>query len=173
MAKDLILGRVRRNWARGSCVPQISDEVTFKLTEPEMSMLADIASTKMLADMGDKDANKKMAGVRKKVKKLQKQARKGDPAAKRALLVLAESGVFRGVSSFTLGAWSAGENLVPNTTYRAAVVKHALRLANGKTPSTKHFWQAKNKVDGVMAEAGLSLYLPGARPGRITAGVPS
>ena len=172
MARDLLLGRTKWNWARGghACSSPVSDEVTFKLTPPEMAMLADLASTKMLADLGDRTASKKMADVKRRLKLLQRKARQGDPKAKRSLLVLEESGVFRRTQSFTLGSFIGGEALVPNTAYRVAVLRQARKIAGGNTPSTKHFFHAKQAVDGAMASAGLSLYLPGARPGRITQG---
>lgn len=172
MAKDLIFGRTRRNWSRGGCAAPISDEVTLRLTEPEMAMLADIASAKALADMGDRVAQKKMSGVKKKLKGIQKSARRGDPKARRSLLVLEESGVFRGIQTFSLGAFVGDDrSLVPNVSYRAAVLRQA-RKVGGVRPTTKDFFAAKKAVDGAMASAGLSLYLPGARPGRVTAGVP-
>lgn len=166
MAHDLFFGKTRRNWARGTgrkaCV---SDEVDFRLTETEMRQLADLTATKMLADSGDRAARKKMAAVAKKVAVLKSKAVRGDVPSQRALRVLSECGVFRGVQSFSLG----GEGrLVPNTAYRAAVLKQALRRG-GNRPTTKDFFQAKKTVDGVMQSAGLSLYLPGAGPGRVTA----
>ena len=173
MARDLIFGRTKRNWSRGACAaPQLSDEVTLRLTDAELAMLADIASTKALADMGDRSAQKKRSGVKKKLKGIQKAARRGDPKARRSLLVLEESGVFRGIQTFSLGAFVGDDtSLVPNVAYRAAVLRQAHKVSGGR-PSTKDFYSAKKAVDGAMASAGLSLYLPGARPGRVTAGVP-
>jgi hypothetical protein len=168
MAHDLLFGRTQRNWSRGSCLTTqpISDEVTVKLTESEMNMLADLASTKMLADLGDKSARKKMRAVSKKVAGLKKQAKRGDSKAKRALYVLNETGVFRGVQSFSMGGVDSSSR-IPNTAYRATIVKQAAKLAGNKTPSTKHFYLAKKAVDNVMDNAGISLYLPGSRPGRV------
>ena len=66
MACDLILGRTRRNLSRGACAapsstpPPVSDEVTLRLTEPEMAMLADLAATKMRADLGDRQATARL-----------------------------------------------------------------------------------------------------------------
>jgi hypothetical protein len=171
MAKDLIFGKTKRNWSRGACAtpsstpPPVSDEVTLRLTEPEMAMLAYLAATKMRADLGDREAGKKMRDMAKKVARLQKQSKRGDAGAKRALLVLAESGVFRGTQSFTLG-----EALVPNTTYRATILRQAMKVAGGGRPSTKDFFRAKSAVDRAMDQAGVALYLPGSRPGRATAG---
>ncbi len=166
MPHDLFFGKTRRNWARGTSRKAcMSDEVDFRLTETEMRQLADLTTTKMLADSGDKSARKKMSVIAKKVASLKAKAARGDVASQRALRVLSESGVFRGVQSFSLG----GEGgLVPNTAYRAAVLKQALRRG-GRRPSTKDFFQAKKNVDGVMQSAGLALYLPGAGPGRVTA----
>jgi len=166
MARDLLFGTTRRNWARGTgrkaC---LSDEVDFRLTVAEMQQLADLTTTKMLADSGDKSARKKMAVVARKVAALKAKAARGDESAKRALRVLSESGVFRGVQSFSLGG---GGGQVPNLAYRAAVLRQAKRNG-GRQPTTRDFFRAKKTVDGVMQSAGLSLYLPGAGPGRITA----
>jgi len=147
-------------------VKPAADEITVKLTESEMDLLADLASTKMLADLGDKSARRKMRAVIKKISGLRKQAKQGDPKAKRALYVLNETGVFRGTQSFSLGGVGF-EAQIPNTSYRATIVKRASKLAGGKSPTTKHFWIAKKTVDKVMDDAGISLYLPGSRPGRV------
>jgi hypothetical protein len=166
MAHDLFFGKTRRNWARGTSRKAcLSDEVDFRLTETEMRQLADLTTTKMLADSGDKAARKKMAVVAKRVASLKAKAARGDVASQRVLRVLSESGVFRGFQSFSLGG--AGGH-VPNTTYRATVLKQA-RRRGGNHPSTKDFYHAKKAVDGVMQSAGLALYLPGAGPGRVTA----
>jgi len=170
MACDLILGRTRRNWSRGCPAPvpapePTSDEVTLRLTEPEMAMLADLAATKMKADLGAREAKKKMLAMAKKVASLQKQSRRGDAGAKRALLVLSESGVFRGTQSFTLG-----NELVPNTAYRATVLRQAMKVSGSRKPTTLDFYRAKSAVDRAMGQAGISLYLPGSRPGRVTEG---
>lgn len=167
MARDLILGRTRRNWSRGSCSPQIAstDEVDFRLTPPEMAMLAELAATKMRADAGDKAAKKKVAEFARKVTVLKARARRGDASATRALRVLTESGVFRGTQTFSLG----GDVVIPNLTYRAVVLRQAHKVAGGRKPSTRDFYRAKSSVDKVMGRAGISLFLPGARPGRVTA----
>ena len=52
--------------------------------------------------------------------------------------------------------------------YRATVMKQAIKDARGKTPSTKHLFGAKKKVDEFLGKAGVSIFLPGARPGRRT-----
>jgi hypothetical protein len=181
MAYDILLGKTRRNWARGAQTTVIPPEIpqegvaTIQLTEAEMDKLADIAATKIAADMGNKAALRKMVVVRKNVAKLQRVARKGDPAArakaKRALAVLEQSGVFRDYQSFSLTDLSGDAletSLVPNTAYRAAILSRAVKLAGGRKPTTKDFHGAKKSVDKDMSAAGLSLYLPGARPGRIT-----
>jgi hypothetical protein len=177
MAYDILFGKSRRNWARGCGVAVIPPEMpqagvaSIVLTEAEMDKLADIAATKVAADMGNKAALKKMAVVRKNVSKLQKQARKGDPKARRALAVLEQSGVFRDYQSFSLTDLSGAvseTSLVPNTAYRAAILSRAVKVAGGRRPTTRHFHAAKKSVDKDMSAAGLSLYLPGARPGRIT-----
>jgi len=178
MARDLILGRTRRNWARGEgCGPRallvtttVSDEVTLRLTPAEMSMLADLSATKMRADAGDRKAKSKMARVSKNLTSFRARAKRGDKEAQRTLLVLQESGVFRGVQSMTLG----GEQplgTVSNVDYRVAVLRQAVRAAKKakrKKPTTLDFYKAKTAVDGAMRDAGLSLYLPRARPSRQT-----
>ncbi len=167
MAHDLILGKIRRNWSRGSCSPKpvSTDEVDFRLTPPEMSMLAELAATKMRADAGDRQAKKKVADFARKIAALKFKAKRGDATAIRALRVLSESGVFRGTQTFSMG----GDVVIPNITYRAVVLQQAHKVAGGRKPSTKDFYRAKSKVDRVMGRAGISLFLPGARPGRITA----
>jgi hypothetical protein len=57
---------------------------------------------------------------------------------------------------------------IPHDTYRATVVKQAIKAAGGKKPTTKDFFRAKEAVDKVIGKAGISLYLPGAQPGRRT-----
>lgn len=185
MARDLILGRTKRSWARGTCttrsrvlVPALpgrsapaSDEVTLRLTPAEMTQLSDLAVTKLLADSGNKTARAKLAGVVRGLAKTRARAARGDAAAKRTLLVLRESGVFRGVRSVSLGA-DYPSGFVPNTNYRVAVLRQAVKSAkqNGRrTPTTKDFYRAKSAVDGLMSREGLALYLPRARPGRVTA----
>jgi len=174
MAYDLAFGRrTRRNWSRDS-VPRslvvvqkitMSDEVTFQMSPKEMAMLADLAETRMRADAGDKKARRKMAEFAKKVRVLEKKARKGDAEARRTLLVLRESGALQPVQSITMGM---GLELVPNDNYRAAVYRQAMRRAGGKRPTTVDFYRAKSAVDGMMRKIGASLYLPGARRGRVT-----
>lgn len=165
MALDLILGKTRRNWAR-EAIPTPSapsDEVSLKMTEAEAAMVADLAATKMRAEAGDRAAKKKLAASMKKIAKLRRLART-DQGARRTLLVLQESGVLRGPAlTFAMGAE------IPNVTYRRAVFKQALRSAGGRRPSTIDVFRAKAAVDGVMRKAGISLYLPGAERGRITA----
>jgi hypothetical protein len=167
MAHDLIFGRTRRNWSRGSCLAlaPITSEAEFRLTPPEMAMLADLAATKMRADGGDRAAQKKIAQVIRKVASLKARSKKGDAIATRTLKVLNESGVFRGTQSFSMGA----ELQIPNITYRAAVLRQAAKASGGKRPTTKDFFRAKSAIDKVMGKAGISLFLPGSRPGRITA----
>ena len=171
MAIDLLYGRTKRSWARGTPVLEEpvsspSDEVTLRLTVAEMDMLAKMAATKALADSGDRSAKKQMSAVVRRVAGLKKQAAKGDEKARRTLLVLRESGVFRGTTTFAMGA----DAVVPNTTYRAVVLSQAVKAAGGKKPTTKHFYAAKKAVDRAMGAAGIGLFLPGSRPGRVTSG---
>jgi hypothetical protein len=166
MARDLFLGRTRRNWARGACsrsLTPISDEVTFRLTELEIAMLAELAATRARASSGDRSAKKKIAGLAKKLASLERRAARGDAAARRTLLVLRESGALQPVQVLTMG----GEQ-VSNTDYRVAVLRQARRLAGGRPPRTLDFARAKSAVDGAMRAANISLFLPGSRQGRVT-----
>lgn len=202
MARDLILGKTKRNWARGTSSPRMltdqarsqasslpaTDEVTLRLTPREMAELSDLAATKLLADSGDRAAKTKLARVIRGLAKVRTRAARGDTAAKRTLLVLRESGVFRGVRSVTLGSpgtscpgdwcrtrvagYDLPGSLVSNTNYRVAVFRRALRNAKAsgrRAPTTRDFYRAKSAVDGLMDKGGLTLYLPRARPGRVTA----
>lgn len=178
MARDLFFGHTRRNWARGlrptggcsTAQPTMSDEVTLRLTEPEIAMLAEVAATKARADAGDRASRKKIAKLTARVAKLKQRASRGDASARRTLLVLNESGVFRPTQTITMGGplCVLGEQ-ISNQDYRVAVLKQARRTAGGQAPTTLHFFKAKSAVDGTMRRAGLSLYLPGSRPGRVTA----
>lgn len=144
----------------------LTDEVDFKLTAAEMAMLADLASTKVAADSGDKKAKKKIAGVVKKMAQLRARARGGDASAARSLRVIDESGVFRGqIQSFSMGE---EVTRIPNVAYRAAVLKQACQKAGSRKPTTRDFYAAKKAVDKTMGQAGIRLFLPGSRPGRVT-----
>lgn len=60
---------------------------------------------------------------------------------------------------------------ISNTVYRAVIHKQARKHAghNGhKQPSTKDIFLAKAAVDKAIGKAGISLYMPGAQPGRRT-----
>lgn len=169
MAYDLLRGRTSRNWARGShrSACSLTDEVDFKLTPVEMSMLADLASTKMAADSGDRVARKKIALVVRGLAALKARARRGDASAQRSLRVLDESGVFRGgIQTFSMGDDDVRE--IPNVAYRAAVLRQACKAAGPRKPTTRDFFAAKKAVDKTMGQAGIRLFLPGSRPGRIT-----
>jgi hypothetical protein len=178
MARDLFLGRTRRNWARESCSsspsgrrpsPPITDEVSLRLTEPEIAMLAELAATKSRAEAGDRPSRKKMQKLNKRVASLKKKAVRGDASAKRTLLVLNESGVFRPTQTITMGGpLCVSGAQISNKDYRVAVLKQARRVAGNQTPTTIHFFKAKSAVDGTMRKAGLSLFLPGSRRGRVT-----
>jgi hypothetical protein len=181
MALDLIFGRTRRSWARGSEISRpassaflmvtMTDEVTLRLTEPEIAMLSEMSATKMRADAGDRAAQKKMRGLAKRMRGLEERARRGDAAARRSLLVLRESGVFQPTQTINMtGMTGMGGEQVSNQSYRIAVLRQARRLAGPRPPTTLDFFRAKSAVDGTMRKAGISLYLPGSRPGRVTAG---
>lgn len=174
MAWDLLFGKTKRNWARG-CAPRtpqrlaLTDEVDFRLTETEMKTVVEIVALKAKADAGDPEARLKMKILAKRMISLRARAKKGDRAAKRALDVLRETGIFNETQTITLGN---DPSLISNNTYRVAVFNQARRLAkrsNRRRPATKDFYLAKRAVDNVMSHAGISLYLPGARRGRLMA----
>lgn len=174
MAWDLLFGKTKRNWAR-SCAPRapqrlaLTDEVDFRLTETEMKTVVEIVALKAKADAGDPEARLKMKILAKRMISLRARAKKGDRAAKRALDVLQQTGVFNESQTITLGN---DPQLIAHDTYRIAVLNQAQKLArksNRRRPTTKDFYLAKKAVDNVMSQAGISLYLPGARRGRLTA----
>lgn len=174
MARDLVLGRTRRNWARGpvgSTKIAVTDEVDFRLSADEMKMVSDVAATKMSADAGDPRSKRKLADLRRKISLLEKLSKKGNPQAKRTLDVLRQSGVFQKSQTFSLGYEMPVQANIAHDDYRVAVLRQAQRLAKmsgAKRPTTKQFYLAKKAVDGTMAEHGISLYLPGSRPSRLT-----
>lgn len=198
MAHDLFFGHTRRNWARGSHLPEpspvsdLTDEVTEKFTGEEMTFIAKLAETKARAEAGDKVAKKQYAKMPKTVLALKNRAKKGDSKAKRMLTVLEKSGLFNQGQTMIitdtsgdigydeiLGSFVRDEDRVrgcesgcgaaiPNSNYRVAIIRQAIRGSNGKHPSTKDIFLAKSKVDRIIGKAGISLYLPGARPGRRT-----
>lgn len=51
--------------------------------------------------------------------------------------------------------------------YRALVMNRALKLGRGK-PNTKHFYEAKSVVDQSLGRGGVTITIPGAKPGRRT-----
>jgi hypothetical protein len=159
-------------------------------------MLAELAATKSRAEAGDRSSRKKMRKLVARVASLKKKAIRGDASAKRTLLVLNESGVFQPTQTITMGGPPCGSNAceaerlsrsrsiaggfgnplrvpmsgeqISNQNYRIAVLKHARRVAGNQPPTTLHFFKAKSEVDGTMRNAGISLFLPGSRPGRVT-----
>lgn len=97
MAHDLIFGKNKRNYSRAvtqSPTTPISDEVTFLFSESEKSMIDKISTARMKAGSGDRDAIKTLAKFAKDMAKVKARASKGDPKAKRIMLVLRESGLF-------------------------------------------------------------------------------
>ena len=57
---------------------------------------------------------------------------------------------------------------IPNSTYRATVHKYAVKHAGGGRPTTKDIFLAKTAVDQAIGKAGITLFMPGAKPGRRT-----
>jgi hypothetical protein len=52
--------------------------------------------------------------------------------------------------------------------YRALIMRQAIKGAGGKRPTTKHVFEAKDKVDRALGGAGVAVQIPGAMPGRRT-----
>ena len=59
-------------------------------------------------------------------------------------------------------------NAIPHDNYRVAVMKAAVKSANGRRPTTKDYFAAKSAVDKVIGKSGITIYMPGAKPGRRT-----
>ena len=59
-------------------------------------------------------------------------------------------------------------NAIPHENYRVAVMKAAVKSAGGGQPTTKDFFKAKAAVDKVIGKSGITIYMPGAKPGRRT-----
>jgi hypothetical protein len=63
---------------------------------------------------------------------------------------------------------NCGGKSIPHENYRVAVMKAALKSSGGKRPSTKDYFQAKAAVDQTIGKSGITIYMPGAKPGRRT-----
>ena len=72
-----------------------------------------------------------------------------------------------GRMSCSQGAFVGGL-AIPNPVYRATIQKYARRHADGKHPTTRDIFLAKAAVDRAIGKAGITLYMPGAQPGRRT-----
>jgi hypothetical protein len=59
-------------------------------------------------------------------------------------------------------------NAIPHENYRVAVMKAAVKSAGGGQPSTQDYFKAKAAVDKVIGKSGITIYMPGAKPGRRT-----
>ena len=74
-------------------------------------------------------------------------------------------------NSFVGGSFVGGSfvgNAIPHDNYRVAVMKAAVKSAGGGRPSTKDYFKAKSVVDKVIGKSGITIYMPGAKPGRRT-----
>jgi hypothetical protein len=299
MAHDLIFGKNKRNFSRvvaSTTTTPVSDEVTLVFSDAEKAMLDKISTARMKAETGDRRSIKTLIDFSKNMAKIKAKAAKGDPKAKRVLLVLRESGLFNkpqtlsmlGLSLFSRkpsddshahdrrvekfeeeitrlyrpdqisdtakmiahnpeyrsmveamskkGVKNAGQILaeakkvssgpavamrgpsddkltqlrtqlrqlrqkdpktdqdrqaieilseklarveamsgsemggkaIPHKNYRVAVMKAALKSTGGKRPTTRDYFKAKAAVDRAIGKSGISIYMPGAKPGRRT-----
>ena len=99
MAQDLVLKTVKKNWARGTRLRPLMDarlsvgkpKVAFTPTQEETDRLFDIATLKLSAQSGDKDAQERWKVLRVQVESLKKKAKSGDPKSQRALQLLSDS----------------------------------------------------------------------------------
>jgi len=133
MARDLFLGKIKRNFARDlDTVSPASDEVTFTFTDAEKQMLASAADLRIKADAGDKNAKKRLVAFTKNVAKLKAKAAKGDATSKRTLLVLRESGLFNKTQTFSLGwnPFSAKKESLDERAARVAKFASAVKSAS-------------------------------------------
>jgi hypothetical protein len=80
----------------------VSDEVTLRLTDAEMAMLASLAETRARADAGNARARKQMTALERKTTTLGKRAKRGDAKAARLLRVLNESGILQTSQTFAM-----------------------------------------------------------------------
>jgi hypothetical protein len=269
MALDLFLGIIPKSWARGTSIAQtqpVVDEPTVACTPEEKAKLEKFALIKMRAESGDKKAQKQWKTMLAGLPSLKTKAKRGDPKAKRTLLILSQGGflqraqVFADLSGDTAapieshkpwtdsdpsikvgphkswadsdpsvkagprkpwtdsdpnvkvsprkpwtdeidktagrkesmigsshyieiegdfagdekraqdedgGCSSMGDSLSHNK-YRALVIKQAMKNAGGAKPTTRHFFAAKSSVDKALGNAGVAIYIPGAKPGRRT-----
>jgi len=111
MSYDLFLGPTKRNIARDAePTAPMSDEVTITFSDEEKAMLEKISILRMRAESGDKDSKKELIAFTKNVAKLKAKAKKGDLKAKRALLVLRESGIFNPTQQITILGFSLFSN---------------------------------------------------------------
>lgn len=67
-------------------------------------------------------------------------------------------------ASCSMGAASELEH----DAYRAAVLRQAARLADGRHPTTREFFVAKRALDRQLRKRGIKVAIPGAQPGRRT-----
>lgn len=74
----------------------------FRYTDAEMAMLARLALVKVDADAGDRKAKKQIAGVKRKLNTLRRQARRGNAKAARRVRVIEESGLLEPSQVFAM-----------------------------------------------------------------------
>jgi len=97
MAQDLVLKTVKKNWARGTRMRPLVDarlsvgKPKLACTPEETDRLFDIATLKLSAQSGDKDAQERWKVLRVQVESLKKKAKSGDPKSQRALQLLSDS----------------------------------------------------------------------------------
>jgi hypothetical protein len=106
MAHDLILKSSRHNWSRDlddvAPVPN-SPKLETAIEEKVRAQTAKLSATKAAADRGDKKAQKKWGKICKKVAKIQKAAKAGNPDAVKQVAKINATGLFTIASTATSG----------------------------------------------------------------------
>jgi hypothetical protein len=97
-----------------------------------------------------------------------RKAKQGDPAANAAFDELMKKAEAKKKAPTV----SAGDDskTVPHTVYRAEICRRAKLLCNGGTPTSACMAKAQASVHAEMRKAGVKVSIPGAKPGRATAG---
>jgi len=93
MSQDLLLGNTSRDWSRDLSGADNEASDKSPLTEKEKNRIEKLAKLEMLASKGDPAAKKKMVLINAALATIQKKAAKGDAQAKRLLAVLQDKGL--------------------------------------------------------------------------------
>jgi hypothetical protein len=109
MAFDLLLGITKKNWSRGAMPPALAlppAEPAIECTAREKAGLEKMASIKMRAEAGDRQAKIQWIAVASKFRATKARAKAGDPKARRSLAILQQAGFLQPTQKFS---FSSGE----------------------------------------------------------------